>query len=193
MPAYRNTQDAKDARAESLLARLMRGRREVNSRIFQLPAVGIPARIYVLSQTEVVQCRSQAYHFLNDGMGLDPNALVNRDAYADEVTLQILARALRDPDDIGKPLAESVADLRDNTTSDERAAIFDLYVELQREVDPARAEMTEADALEILEHVKKKDSTRLVDIGSSRLASFLLFMASRQWTLPTARSGPSQS
>lgn len=189
--AEKPSKDLREARAESALAALMGGKRQLEPKFIVLPGLNAPAVLAVLSQTETGICRANAFLYVS-GLGVDPNAKVMVDLYFDEVTVEILARALRDPRDqengFARPFARDAQELRDLFTADQRAAAFDLFINYQREIDPAAEDVTEEQALEILEHVKKKDARALTGLGSFSLASFLLFMESRQLLSPIGKS-----
>lgn len=189
--AEKPSKDLKEARAESALAALMGGKRQLLPKRVVLPGLGAEAVLAVLSQTDIGVCRAQAFLYVT-GLGIDPNAKVVADLYVDECHVEILARALRDPRDeangFQRPFARDAQELRDLLTADQRAAAFDLYTNYQREIDPAAEDITQEDALEILEHIKKKDARALTALGSFSLASFLLFMESRQLLSPIGKS-----
>jgi len=197
----RTTPEAKEKRAESHLAKLLKGSRQELPKLVQLAIATAPgkapvhveAQLMVLSCTEIQWCHAHAHHRFTEVLKVAPAELENRQLFQDEVITQVLARALRTVEDIEKPLATGADDLRDLTTADERAAAFELYYDYQQSVDPARTGMSEPLAREIEELLKKKDASRLGDFGSSLLVSWLIFMDERRLISPIPKSGSTAS
>jgi hypothetical protein len=192
--AEKPDKEIREAAAESALASLMGGRRQLQPKHVVLPGLGVPAVLAVLSQTDTAVCRANAFIYVA-GLGVNPNDKVMVDLYVDECHVEILARALRDPRDekngFARPFARDAQEVRDLLTPDQRAAAFDLFVNYQREIDPAAEDVTEEQALEIHSLIKKKAARELTALGSFSLASFLLFMESRQLLSPIGKSEPS--
>jgi hypothetical protein len=132
----------------------------------------------VLSCSEVQECQAAAYvRFRELGIPVDVISLA---LFEDEVLVQILYRACRDPEDPDRlAFCADAADLRDHTTVDERAALFALYRDFCAEQDPDPGELTAELIQEIDEHIKKKDESRLRSYGSPVLVTYLLTTASR--------------
>lgn len=175
-----------NARAESRLAKMRRGKSEL--RVVVWPGISdaegqpVAVALRVLSCGEVQECHAEANRrFLDLRLPIDSVHTVS--LFEDEVMLQLLVRACRNverPHD--EPFAIDAADMRENTTVDERAAMFSLYRDFASEVDPAPDKMSGAEFDEIIELVKKKAEGTLLGLGSRKLVSFLLTMASRSLT-----------
>jgi len=153
------------------------------------PGLELPLKMRVLSCSEVQVCHAAAVERFAK-LKIPLNESQNFLLFQDEVLTQVLCLACRDAEDTSKMFAESADDLRDNTTVDERAAMYLRYRDFQAEVDPDPSEMDQELLGEILDLVKKKDEAGLRTLGSSTLASFILSMAARSSSSPTPRSGP---
>ena len=165
----------KQATAATRLALMRRGKREVRDATW--PGTHLPVKLVVLSCSEVQECHAEAIaRFERLRIPLDVYSV---QLFQDELLTQVLFRGCRDPEDIDQPFAESADDLRDNTTVDERAAVYDVYRDFQASVDPAPGEMDQELLETILDLVKKKDGARLKAIGLSGLVSFLLTTGDR--------------
>jgi hypothetical protein len=108
------------------------------------------------------------------GLGLDPTLTTNIQLFNDEVVTQILYLACRDFDNVNSSLAGSVDELRDETSIDERAAMFGHYLDHQSEIDPTGEQLSEEMKHEIVELLKKKDRVALSALGGRALAIWLL-------------------
>lgn len=173
---------SKTARTATRLAMMMRGKRQLQPFTLRLPGSDIDARVVVLTCTEIDEAHASAFHYLVDTLKLDPNALVNRQIFQDEVITQVLTRALRDPADIDLALAQDAQDARDNFTADERAMLYERYFDYQAQIDPNPALITPEIESLLEDAVKKKDGVRLKDFGSTMLSSYLLILDSRRST-----------
>lgn len=143
----------------------------------------LPLKMRVLSCSELQECQSAAWHrFMTPrdqgGLGLDPTLITNMQIFNDEVVTQVLYLACRDPENTAASLAGSVDEMRDETSIDERAAMFNAYLDWQAEIDPAPEQLTPELNREIVELLKKKDRTALSALGGRTLVSFLLSMDS---------------
>lgn len=169
---------AREARATTRLALIRQGKRITRADVF--PGLGIAVQLAVLSCSEVQECYAEASKRLA-ALGLELNGYT-LEVFNDECATQVLYRAVRTEDDAARRLAESPEDLRDNTTVDERAALFERYRGFQHAVDPDPAQLTDETLRELLDLVKKKDAIGLAALGSGLLASFILSTASPQPT-----------
>jgi len=175
-----------DARAASRLEKLGIGRREM--RRVQWPGrPEVEAFMQILSCSEVQACHAAAYARFRDlEMPVEPLSL---DSFQDECMTQILARGLRDPEHPKElPLATDAADLRDNTTVHERAAVFQLYADFVAEMDPDPTRLPPDLVHQIEELVKKKGETWLRELVSSSLASSSPTSDSQPESSPTGSS-----
>jgi hypothetical protein len=106
--------------------------------------------------------------------------LFTADDFGSELHTQVLAMAIRDPNDHGKRLFAEAAELRDNLTPDERTLLTDEFIELQDQTNPMPEEMAPEtfDAIDLL--LKKKAESQLRSLGSRMLTRFLLSMERQQ-------------
>ena len=108
--------------------------------------------------------------------------------YEREKTIQLLWRALRDPENPDRPFADTVEELRELMTTEEKDILVDEYMAHQSECSPSLDSITDEEFEGLLEEVKK--SPELVSSSSDicllrRLASTL---AVRLATLQTESS-----
>jgi len=170
--------EIKAARGRILLERLGRGKslyRDVT-----WPGGNLTIRIRALTASDRQLATAHAVQRLNDiGLPMQP---LFAEEYAEEVVVQRLWRALEDP---ANPvpgstwgecyrLFEEAGQLRDTSTPNERAALFDTLVDLENEIDPTVEEMDPDDVQAIIEAIKKKDPNLLRGFGSRTLRAFLL-------------------
>lgn len=142
----------------------------------------VPVALRVLSCSEVQECQADAFRRFQ-ALALDPASPLNILLFEDEVLTQILARACRS---VERPHDEAFSldadDLRENTTVDERAAMFQIYRDFASEIDPAPEDLSPVELDEILSLVKKKDARTLLGLGARRLVSFMLSTAAQPST-----------
>lgn len=168
-------------RAATRLALLAQARRPHRSAV--MPGLEQKVELVVLTADECQEALAGAHRRFSK-LGLDAAHLMNLEAFNDECANQCLARALRDPADLEKTIAEGANDderaddLRRALSLEERAALYDLYEDFRKDVDPQLAELSPELATEILDLVKKKDATRLRGFASRTLVSFMLSTAS---------------
>lgn len=181
-----------DARIQLLIARLGRGKQLF--RDFVWPGGTLACRIRVLTASEIQESLAAAVKRWGD-LGVELSPIMAND-FADEVVTQRLWRGLEDPerpvvgDRFGRCLRlfDSADDFRDLTTAAERAAVYDAYVDLDEEADPALGEL-DADTMRRIEDaVKKKDEAGLRGFGASTLRRWLLTTVSPLVSSATGRS-----
>lgn len=184
---------AREARGLSRLAQLRKSD-PMTEAYWPRPGENIPMKIRSLSDTEVVECHARALaYFQEKAIDLERFGQLVVDAFEDEVTTQILYLACRDPEDTRNSIAEDVADLRDNTTPDERFFVVQLYRSHRASVDPTLRQLTEEQMGEIVDAIKKRDVRRLSGFASSVLANYMLTLANQPASSPTGKSDTSPS
>lgn len=188
---------------DSILAKLIRGRRHV--RESEIPprnkddeAIGFVWR--VLSGTEKQESLGAAVKRFSD-LGI-PETLRTYTDLEDEITWQVIARAMRNPADPGddltpypKPLGTS-DEVREALTVDERDVLMSEYLDLEAEVDPDPALMPEIWHEQIMAALKKSPSEALgicVNMPSRALIGFLISMADQLSISPMPKSGSSNN
>ncbi len=158
------------------------------------PGTDIAIRMEVISDSDVQSSVAAAFRrFLSIGLPLPKDDITIAPDFENEVMLQVLWRACRDPRDRTRPAAASADAMRDVTTVAQRVAAYRVYRDLENEVDPDAETLTEELRDAILDAIKKKDAARLRAYGSRTLSSFLLSGAVPPWTAPTGSSPSSSS
>lgn len=165
-----------DARANgeaaSLLARMLSGKRETREGSWP-GRPDIRFTWVVLSNTEIRDCAFTAWHeFASAKVPADNVAMLQ--FFQDEVLTQILARAMRDPENTERRLAKDVTEFRDLSTADVRAALYDDYVAFQQSVDPRPESLSPELADRLVELLKKKDGRALSACASFAHETWLL-------------------
>lgn len=149
--------------AASKLAELWRGRAGFKDAVW--PELGVPFKLMVLSNEDTQLCTAAAIERFKK-IGLDVN-MVTSDEFEAEVTLQILFRACRDPQDPWeKTIAIDADDMRRNTSPEQRDAVLGEYALWRKERDPRKEEMPRELWEEIEGLVKKKAPSLAKSFGS---------------------------
>ena len=160
------------ARLQSKLASMRRKSTEYRAATW--PGLDLPLKLRLLSNADVQLCHAAALARF-EAIGIPTDKMLSVDLFEDEVMLQVLHRACRDPE---KPdeltFADDADDLRENTTVDQRAEMFTLYRDFQADYDPRLDAMPAAVVEQIVEALKKKDQRLLRSFGARALSSFLL-------------------
>jgi hypothetical protein len=142
--------------AELFLERVRRGLADHLDVIW--PGTAEPVGIMVpLSCDEIDACTAAAIaHFKK--LGVDVNLFsVAQDEFGSEQCLQAIARAFRTMEDREVCVFESADEARRALRPDERTVLTDIYVELQRRVNPAPTTVAPEVIKEATEIVKKKE------------------------------------
>jgi hypothetical protein len=119
----------------------------------------------------------------------------------DECAWQILAIAMRNPDEVGndprnpypEPLAADVAELRELLTTDERDLLITRYMDFEEELDPDPADLPPEQLAAIVALVKKKREEslgRLMNSGTRTLARCVIALVDQ---LSSSASGSSSN
>lgn len=109
--------------------------------------------LWPLTQEEQMAANAEADRYtkqlLKDPQRKDEANLGYHHTYTNEVAVQVLFRAARDPENIERPAFPSPGLIRQKLTTDEIGVLFSNYCTVQAELGPIRAQMTkeEADAL----------------------------------------------
>jgi hypothetical protein len=168
---------AKAARAQSLLAKIMRGS---EPRVVKWPGLDLDVKLRVLSCSEVQDCYAAAFARFAD-LKIPTDTVQTAGPFEEEIATQVLFHACLKPDD-GARIAIDVDDLRDNTTPAERSAMFELYAGFAESVDPIPTALTAEQRRAIADAVKKKDAASLKRFGSSALATFMTTSDAQPWS-----------
>jgi hypothetical protein len=160
----------------------------------------IPFRWRLLNGTERQLVRSLAVARIHS-IGI-PLELLGASDLEDEASWQILAVAMRDPDEAGadprnpypRPLAANVDELRDLLDANERDILVTHYLDFEEECDPEPTDLGEQELGAIVALAKKKPAESLgplINFGSRTLARCLLTLVGQQSTSPSGSSSNS--
>ncbi len=112
-----------------------------------------------------------------------PLTMYTASDYHDETNMQILLRAMVLFDEAGEPTKEQLfaddTELRKLMQPEVRNALADEYLQLQNEVDPDPADMSQELLDKIDDLVKKKDVAQLSATSSVTLAAYIIGTAGR--------------
>lgn len=166
-----------ERKAEGLAARLAHGR-NLRRRI-TWPGTAVELDLAVLTQRQRSEAMAEAIVELRK-RGIDDGkpAPEHLEPAAVEHVVQILARAIRDPD-TGAQVFASGTELADAATEDEVGLLFTAYSEFRQEVDPDAEELPAAEWDEFLLAVKKKELDLSNAIASAWRRSWLLSSVGR--------------
>lgn len=194
-------ENPKAAQGDGILAKLIRGRRHTRSSEIPPRNRGdepIPFVWRVLSGTEKQAALGGAVRRFEE-LGI-PDSLRTYTDLEDELTWQVISRAMRNPaveGDDHNPYPKPVGtpeEVRDALTVDERDVLMSEYLDLEAEVDPDPALMPEVWHEQIEAALKKKADEALgilVNMPSRALIGYLLSMAARLSISPMPKSGSS--
>lgn len=105
--------------------------------------------IWPLTQEEQMAANAEADRFtkklLKDAQKKDESNLGYEHVYANEVAVQVLYRACRDPKNLEKTAFPSPTHIREKITTDEVGVLFSMYTTVQFEIGPIVASMSKAE------------------------------------------------
>jgi hypothetical protein len=169
-----------EAKALSLLSAMRQGKR--HTRPGKLPGDGAVFSWQVLTRAEKQECLAAAIgHFAKLGIPAELRAFQDLE---DEVVTQVLARAMRDPSEPSRSFAKDVDEIRELLTVDEIDLLFNGYADVEDEVNPDPAALSDElrDAIEAA--LKKADERALTSFGARSLGTYMLSLASRPSSSP---------
>lgn len=142
-----------------------------------IPRTEIRGKMRLVTRTENAEARGAARKSLKaNGVPIDAgqiSAPTVIDEWNNEIAVQTLARAVRDPKDKRMPLAP-IEDWRDTLDDDQIAALYLEYKDLATRLDPIGAtDLTPHELTVIEDAAKKKDVDSLMSFGSLKLALFM--------------------
>jgi hypothetical protein len=156
------------------LARFAKAHEKLVDKVW--PGYNAPFKLRLLSGDEQQACHADAFLRFKD-LGLPPENIQCVQPYEEELIVQLLSRACRDPSDSTKPFALDADDLRRYTTTDQRAIVTRWYGDLREEVGPDFADLTQAQYEAIRDAVKKKDKVTLLRFGCAGLVTYMITTA----------------
>lgn len=168
----------KVSRGEELIAALRRGTRAERECVWP-GADGFDFVLVPLLCGQLQEAYADAQKRF-DILGIEVT-LLTHDNFIAEVNTQVLAIAIRDPDDESRAtrLFKTGAELRNLITEEERTDLTTEFIELQEAANPDLDTLTPERLDEISEAVKKKDLSTLRSFGSNTLSFYLAGMADR--------------
>lgn len=143
-----------------------------------IPRTEIRGRMRLITRLENSEARGAARKVLKDnGIPTDIaqlNAPTVIDEWNNEIAVQTLARAVRDPKDQRLQLAP-IEDWREALDDDQIAALYLEYKDLATRLDPigSKGELSPHELTAITQAAKKKDVDLLMSYGSLKLALFM--------------------
>lgn len=165
------------------------------------PETGEPAGSVVmwpLSQEEIMSANAEADRYtkalLRDPQKKDEANLGYHHTFTNEVAIQVLYRACRNPDDVTQPAFPSPNLMRPVFTTDETGVLFDNYCTVQSEVGPIVAHMSDEEYEAMILRLAEGGSAFPFDSCSwEARRQLVLFMASRLvscWTVMSSLGLP---
>jgi len=164
-----------------LLAKLKLGAKNV--KLLSWPGTEVKVVLRVLNQQDFQEAAFAAERLFKSEK-IETN-LMTADEYENEKALQILFRALRDPQDQDKPIANTITEFRRAITREEKKILIDEYLGFESECSPAPDNLSNDEFDKVLSDVKKKPQETISGITSmSMLKKLLLIMVSPPVSLP---------
>lgn len=187
----------RDVAPQDLWTKLTSTRRPFKDFTFKARGQDATVRIVVLTENELMHCRAQADAYAKQEVKratgdrqspTESSSLGYKDIYNNEVVVQIVCCACRDPN--GQSVASMAfpnADLaRQFFTSDELAVLFNAYCDWQSESGPIIASMTPEEMDAWLDKLQEGGSrVPLAALSSEAKNQLLLHSVSRLSTLRT--------
>lgn len=164
----------------SLLEKIKAG--DNNTKIIKFPGTDKPVLLKILSNADTQEAGIAAERYFESQKIAFSTSTV--DLFADEQKTQMLFRALCDPDDRQKPIADSVAKLREQLTIEEKNYLIDQYMAFEQECSPNMAKMTDAEVDSFLDDLKKNPAPIMNCSNIVLLRRLLLCSVNRQPSLP---------
>ncbi len=151
-------------------------------------------RMWVLTQSEQMICAAEAARvakeLLKDQRKDDPS-LGYDNVYNNAASVEILARACRDANDVTRPAFPSPKLLRQNMTADEIAILTRLYLQVQSELGPIIAYMSAEEEEAWIRRLAEGGTAFPLSLLSSEAHEHLtLSLASRLFRSLTSTSSP---
>ena len=159
----------------SLLSRLKAGKSL--TRTIKFPGTDQDVAFAVLSNADIQDAHfAVEEHFKKNKVEA---SITTAELFEDETTTQILARALKDPEDLEKPFAKGANELRSLITNDEKNILVEEYNAFSKEVSPDEDKMSDEEIEALFEQLKKTPKAGSV-LNLFMLRRLIIFLASRQ-------------
>ena len=140
--------------------------------------------MWPLTQTEQMDSNAEADRWTKKLMG-EPQRqgevnLGYHHTYANEVAVQVLWRACRNPDDVTKAAFPAPALMRAKFTTDELGVLFEKYISVQYELGPIQAYLTREQAESLILRITRDGSHDPFDsLSSEERRTLVVSMASQ--------------
>lgn len=152
----------------SLLAKLKAGTR--NTKTIKFPGTEEKIVLRILSEAERQEALLVAeQHFKAKKVEIN---LATSDIFEAENTLQLLYRAISDPD--GNPIIKTVDEFRSNITRDEKDLLTEAYLDFEQESSPSPARMSAEKFESLLSDLKKNPEIIIGSVSSLGIARRLI-------------------
>ena len=165
----------------SLLGKIKAGTN--NTKSIKFPGTDKPVLLKILSNADTQEAGIAAERYFESQKIVFATSTI--DLFADEQKTQMLFRALCDPDDRQKPIADSVAQFREQLTIEEKNYLIDQYTAFEQECSPTLDKMTDAEVDVFLGDLKKNPAPIMSCCNIVLLRRLLLSSVSRPAGLPT--------
>lgn len=157
-----------------------------------IPKTSTRAKLRICKRSEISAARAETRRYLEaEGFPVDATAVTSLgsgDEWQYELSVRIIATAVRDPKDPTRALA-SIEEWREECDDDQIAALMKMYDDHCEREDPiGQASLTEAELAQLVAAAKKKDADSLMAFGSRKLALFAITSANLPATSQTQMS-----
>jgi len=154
-----------------------------NVKLIQWPGTDQKVLLKVLSQKEIQDASFAAERLFNtEKIAVN---MMTTDAYETEKVIQLLYRAIRDPEKQEEPIAPSITEFRKALTKEDVEYLSEEYGTFTKDCSPNPDNISSEEFDKILVDVKKNPlSITGVNYSSTTLKKFITSLASQPVTLP---------
>ena len=165
----------------SLLQKLKLG--TANVKIICWPGSEQKIALKILSQQDHQEAAFACdRHFTQQKIAI---SMVTADEYDVEKSMQVLYRALRNPESLDEPIATTMTEFRAAITREEKNKLIEEYLAFETDVSPQGDRMSGDEFDALVASLKKNPQQSVGSISSlSTLRRLCAFMASQPLTLP---------
>jgi glycosylphosphatidylinositol transamidase (GPIT) subunit GPI8 len=166
---------------DSLIKRIKAG--SDNIKLLDYPGTDTKVGLRVLSVNELQSAVIDTDRFFGDkkiSVSIQTGSIAMVDEFEAERITQILYRALRDPEDLSKPIASNITEFRSNISNLERDALGKEYVAFEKECSPAPENSTNEELEAMYQDIKKNYQQAIGNVSSISTAKKLMLCLVRQ-------------
>ena len=154
-----------------------------NTKLVKWPGSDLAIIVRILSQQDIQEAIFATERLFKSSK-IETN-LMTADEFDNEKQTQVLFRAIRDPEDMEKPICQTVEEFRRSLTREEKELLIAEYNGFESECSPSPDNLTNDEFDKVMSDLKKKPAETLGNITSiSTLKKLLLIMASPPKKLP---------